>query len=145
MKEKITDKSINIKEIVGDSASDKTPNIKSFMSALMAQEEKTRITVMMELLKMGNLEFITEYPNFTYTKYMTKLETWRTSVEQVFNLDDTEGEQIVKSMEQAFMKKNVSHKRRRSHEMVNALRGEDANSNVLDHEHKGIRKFLGLR
>lgn len=138
-------KGLTIKEIV-ESGNDKgVPNIKSFMSAIMAQEEKTRITVMMELLKMGNLEFITEYPNFTYTKYMTKLETWRTSVEQVFNLEEDESEQIVKAMEQAFMKKNVSHKRRRSHEMVNALRGEDANNNVLDHEHKGIRKFLGLR
>lgn len=118
---------------------------KSFMSMITSQEEKTRITVMMELLKMSNLEFITEYPNFTYTKYMTKLETWRASVQEVFNLDDEQSDKIVKAMENAFMKKNVSHKRRRSHEMVNALRGEDANANVLDHENKGLRRFLGLR
>jgi hypothetical protein len=121
------------------------PDLKSFMQLVASQEEKTRIFVMLELLKQANLEFITEYPNFTYTKVMTKFATWRTSVQEVFNLSDIETDVIVKSMTEEFMKKNVSHKRRRSHELVNALRGEDANANVLDHEHKGLRRFLGLR
>lgn len=119
-------------------------DLKSFMEIIHAQEEKTRMTVMLELLKESNLEFITEYPNFTYTKAMTKLATWRESIKDVFNLEDAEADTIVKEMSLQFMKKNVSHKRRRSHELVNALRSEDANSNVLDHEHKGLRRFTGL-
>lgn len=120
--------------------------VKSFMQLVSAQEEKTRISVMLELLRASNLEFITEYPNFTYTKAMTKYETWRTSVMQTFNLNEDDTDTIcVQAMETAFMKKNVSHKRRRSHELVNALRGEDVSNNVLDHEHKGLRRFLGLR
>lgn len=122
-----------------------SPDIKSFMQAVSQQDEKTRIYVMLELLKMENLEFITEYPNFQYTKAMTKFATWRTSVQQVFNLDDKEGDVIVQSMTTEFMKKNVSHKRRRSSEIVNALRGEDSRSGEGNDEHKGIRKFLGLR
>lgn len=118
---------------------------KSFMDAILAAEEKTRFTLMLELLKVNNLEFITEYPNFNYTKAMTRLATWRESVKEVFNLEEEEADTIVKEMSEQFMKKNVSHKRRRSHELVNALRGEDSSGNVLDHEHKGFRRFLGLR
>lgn len=118
---------------------------KSFMEAVLYAEEKTRFTLMLELLKESNLEFITEYPNFSYTKAMTKLATWRQSVKEVFNLEEQEADTVVKEMCQQFMRKNVSHKRRRSHEMVNALRGEDVSSNVLDHEHKGIKRFLGMR
>jgi hypothetical protein len=121
------------------------PESKSFMEEIMQAEEKTRFTLMLELLKMANLEFITEYPNFTYTKHMTKLATWRESVKEVFGLSEEESDVIVKEMSEQFMKKNVSHKRRRSHELVNALRGEDSNNNVLDHERKGFRRFLGLR
>ncbi len=120
-------------------------NVKSFMDLVSQQDEKTRISVMLELLNMNNLEFITEYPNFTYTKAMTKFATWRTSVQEVFNLDDANADVIVKSMTSEFMKKNVSHKRRRAHEIVNALRSEDAGGNVLDHENKGLRRFLGIR
>ena len=120
-------------------------DIKSFMSLVASQEEKTRIYIMEQLLKQSNLEFITEYPNFTYTKAMTRFATWRTSAQEVFNLTEGESDVIVQAMTQEFMKKNVSHKRRRAHEIVNALRSEDASSNVLDHEHKGMRKFLGLR
>lgn len=118
---------------------------KSFMEAILQAEEKTRFTLMLELLKTSNLEFITEYPNFNYTKAMTRLATWRESVKEVFNLEEEEADTIVKEMSEQFMKKNVSHKRRRSHELVNALRGEDSAGNVLDHEHKGIKRFLGLR
>jgi hypothetical protein len=133
-------------ETISDQSIPQTqPDLKSFMSLVASQEEKTRIYVMLELLKMQNLEFITEYPNFSYTKAMTKFATWRTSVQEVFNLSAPETDVIVDSMTREFMKKNVSHKRRRSHEIVNALRGDDASSNVLDHEHKGLRRFLGLR
>ena len=120
-------------------------DMKSFMSLIAQQEEKTRIYVMLELLKMQNLEFITEYPNFQYTKAMTKFATWRNSVSEVLHLADNEQDVIVKTMTEEFMKKNVSHKRRRSHELVNALRSEDASMNPLDHEHRGLRKFLGMR
>lgn len=124
---------------------EKSTDLKSFMELIQSQEEKHRFTVMLELLKMANLEFITEYPNFTYTKAMTKYMTWRESIKEVCNFSDEESDNIVNEMCTQFMKKNVSHKRRRSHELVNALRGEDASGNVLDHEHKGIRRFLGLR
>lgn len=117
---------------------------KSFLDAVLYAEEKTRFTLMLELLKKENLEFITEYPNFNYTKAMTRLATWRESIKEVFNLEDSEADVIVKEMSEQFMKKNVSHKRRRSHELVNALRGEDSSGNVLDHEHRGIRRFLGM-
>jgi len=121
-----------------------SPENKSFMEAILLAEEKTRFTLMLELLKESNLEFITEYPNFNYTKAMTRLSTWRQSVKEVFNLEEEEADSVVKEMTTQFMKKNVSHKRRRSHELVNALRGEDSSGNVLDHEHKGLKRFLGM-
>lgn len=123
----------------------KTQEAKSFMEWVALAEEKTRFTLMLELLKESNLEYVTEYPNFNYTKAMTKLSTWRESVRDVFNLEEQEADTVVKEMCVQFMRKNVSHKRRRAHELVNALRSEDVGSNVLDHEHKGLRRFLGLR
>ena len=120
-------------------------NIKSFWEILSQQEEKTRIYIMQMLLDPRNIEFITEYPDFGYTKAMTRFATWTKSIQQVTDLDDNDITEVVDTMCLEFMKKNVSHKRRRSHEIVNALKGEDASANVLDHEHRGLRRFLGLR
>ena len=146
----------------------KASEVKSFFDIINAQEEKHRYTVIMELLNYGknnnsNLEALTEYPNFNYTKFMTKLATYTDAVSQTLNLDDgirvennmvvyhpelderTEHNRQVSTMCIEFMKKNMSHKRRRSHEIVNALRGDPVDTNVLEHEHKGMRRFLGLR
>lgn len=119
--------------------------IKSFWDVISQQEEKTRIYIMQQLLDPRNLEFITEYPDFGYTKAMTRFATWSKSIKQVTDMDEEEITEVVDTMCIEFMKKNVSHKRRRAHEIVNALKGEEAGTNVLDHENRGLRRFLGLR
>src|SRR5688572_23371915 len=94
-------------------------DMKSFMDLISKSEDKTKITALLELLKEGNLELITEYPTVKYTKEMTKLNTWRTSISEVFNLDEEDSDTIVKEMCRQFMLKMVSHKRRRAVEIVN--------------------------
>ena len=120
---------------------------KSFAEMFTSADEKTRITVMLELLKHDNLEFITEYPSFQYTKAMTKYEAWTHDVASVIDLEPEYIDEIVGSvpaMAKAFMKKNVSHKRRRAQEIVNSLKGEESNTTVLN-EHKSLRNYLGMR
>ena len=118
---------------------------KSFWQMISQQEEKTRIFIMQQLLNENNLEFITEYPNFTYTKAMTRMATWTKSIKQVTDLDDEDISDVVDTMCMEFMKKNVSHKRRRAQEIVNALKGEESGSINGEMERSGLRKFLGLR
>lgn len=118
---------------------------KSFWEIISQQEEKTRIFIMQQLLNEANLEFITEYPNFNYTKAMTRFATWTQSIRQVTDLDDADISEVVDVMCNEFMKKNVSHKRRRAQEIVNALKGEESNANVFEQDRAGLRKYLGLR
>lgn len=119
-------------------------DMKSFMDLIAKSEDKTKITALLELLKESNLELITEYPTVKYTKEMTKLNTWRTSIEQVFNLDEDDRDTIILEMCRQFMLKMVSHKRRRSVEIVNALKNDDANTNIFN-ENSGRKRFLGMR
>jgi len=119
------------------------PDIKSFMDMISKQEDKTAMFVLMQLLNHENLEFITEYPNVTYTKLITKLMTWRASVQEVFNLDDEDADMVVKEMVHQFMLKMTSHKRRRAQEIVGALK-HDPNSNTIYLEGQKRKRFFGL-
>ena len=123
----------------------KATDAKSFWQMISQQEEKTRIFIMQQLLNENNLEFITEYPNFNYTKAMTRFATWSKSIKQVTDLDDDELTEVIDVMCNEFMKKNVSHKRRRAQEIVNALKGEESGNVNGELERSGLRKFLGLR
>ena len=123
----------------------KATDAKSFWQMISQQEEKTRIFIMQQLLNENNLEFITEYPNFNYTKAMTRFATWSKSIKQVTDLDDDELTEVIDVMCNEFMKKNVSHKRRRAQDIVNALKGEESGNVNGELERSGLRKFLGLR
>ena len=73
------------------------------------------------------------------------MATWTKSIKQVTDLDDEDISDVVDTMCMEFMKKNVSHKRRRAQEIVNALKGEESGSINGEMERSGLRKFLGLR
>lgn len=120
--------------------------IEEFKQYNKIAEEKTVITLLEKLLDTDLLEFITEYPSTAYTKEMTKLMTYITSYIQVYNLDidDTDDCKVIEVMCHEFMLKMTSHKRRRSHEIVNGASRNDSSVSVLS-ENKGIKRFLGLR
>lgn len=129
----------------------------SIMDIIAKQDEKTRITALLELLKiydipvsivgekrtLTNLELITEYPNVRYTKELTKNETWRESVRQVFDLADSEQEKIIGIMDYQFMLKMTSHRRKRAQEIVNALKNEIAGTEVIPERTK-TKRFFGM-
>lgn len=130
--------------------------MKQFMDLALSREDKTRIYIMEKLLPVYQgeiermlLEFVTEYPDFTYTKAMTKYETWIDTIKSMGDMNDKELKDtvgIVDTMTFAFMKKNVAHKRRGRHEIVNALRGEDVNQEQREREKAGLFGwFRGLR
>ena len=117
-----------------------------FRKYIELAEEKTAITLLEKLVDERFLEFITEYPSTQYTKEMTKLLTYCTTYVQVFNLDvdDEDDCIIVKEMAHQFMLKMTSHKRRRSHELVNGASRNNTDMKVLN-ENKGIKKLFGIR
>lgn len=118
--------------------------VSEFKKYLELAEEKTVITLLEKLVNDKYLEFITEYPSTQYTKAMTRLNTWRTSIEEVYNLDKEDSDIIVKEMCVQFMLKMTSHKRRRSHELVNGASRQDTGQQILN-ENKGLKKFLGIK
>lgn len=120
--------------------------VQEFKKYIELAEEKTVITLLEKLVDPRILEFITEYPSTQYTKEMTKLMTYVVSYCQVYNLDidDDEDMIIIKEMCNQFMLKMTSHKRRRSHELVNGASRQDVGNNILN-ENKGIKRLFGIR
>ena len=118
--------------------------VSEFKKYLELAEEKTVITLLEKLVNPNYLEFITEYPSTQYTKAMTRLMTWRESATEVFNLSEEDADVIVNEMCTQFMLKMTSHKRRRSHELVNGASRQDTGVQVLN-ENKGLKKFLGIK
>lgn len=118
-------------------------------------EDKTVITLLQKLLDDNLLEFITEYPSVQYTKEMVKLETYVIQYMQTYNIQpykDTDGNivldqedvQVIKTMCKEFMLKMTSHKRRRAQEIVNGASRQESTNTVIS-EHKGLKRFLGLK
>ena len=120
--------------------------VQEFRKYIELAEEKTAITLLEKLVDERFLEFITEYPSTQYTKEMTKLMTYTVSYAQTYNLDieDENDMEIIEEMCRQFMLKMTSHKRRRSHELVNGASRQDSGVQVLQ-ENKGLKRFLGVR
>lgn len=124
-----------------------TVDMSSLMDVISKHEDKTKVTVLRDIFKDVDdrtLEFITEYPTVKYTKELTKLNTWRESVKQVFELSTEQEDIIVKEMCNQFMLKMTSHRGNRVKAIINALRNEDSGTRVYD-DNRGMRKFLGVR
>lgn len=120
--------------------------VQEFRKYIELAEEKTAITLLEKLVDERFLEFITEYPSTQYTKEMTKLKTYVISYCQCYNLelDEQEDVQIINEMCRQFMYKMTSHKRRRSHELVNGASRQQTDMKVLN-ENKGIKRLFGLK
>lgn len=131
--------------------------VQEFRKYIEMAEEKTAITLLEKLVDNRFLEFITEYPSTAYTKEMTKLMTFVTSYMQVYNIsydelinnDGTPNYQnddviIIREMCNQFMLKMTSHKRRRSHELVNGASRQNTEMKVLN-ENKGVKRLFGIR
>jgi len=131
---------------------DSKRQVEEFQKFIALAEDKTVITLLSKLLDKDLLEFITEYPSVQYTKEMVKLTTYVKTYMQTYNIYpneegiyDNDEMQIIEEMCTQFMKKMTSHKRRRSHEIVNGASRQDANSAVNVSEHKGLKRFLGIK
>jgi hypothetical protein len=120
--------------------------VQEFRKYIELAEEKTAITLLEKLVDDRFLEFITEYPSTAYTKEMTKLMTYVTTYAVTFNLDpeDEDDMIIIRTMCREFMYKMTSHKRRRSHELVNGASRQQTDVKVLN-ENKGIKRLFGAR
>lgn len=137
----------NFKNVSSITSAEAESKYQEFRKFVEFAEEKTAITLLEKLVSKDReiLEFITEYPSTKYTKEMTKLMTYITSYMQVYNLDidDDDDMIIISEMCRQFMLKMTSHKRRRSHEMVNGASRQDVGQVVLN-ENKGIKRLLGI-
>lgn len=120
--------------------------VQEFRKYIELAEEKTVITLLEKLVDERNLEFITEYPSTQYTKEMTKLMTYVTSYAKTYNLDLESEDDCIEIVEMCrqFMLKMTSHKRRRSHELVNGASRQTTETKILN-ENKGIKKLFGMR
>jgi len=120
--------------------------VQEFRKYIELAEEKTAITLLEKLVDDRYLEFITEYPSTSYTKEMTKLKTYVVSYSQCYNLDPEDQEDciIINEMCRQFMYKMTSHKRRRSHELVNGASRNNTDMKVLN-ENKGVKRLFGIR
>jgi hypothetical protein len=122
-----------------------------------ATKEKSKIDAVLELTNPEHLEFLTEWPTTNYTKMATKLMTWRQTITELGNLDDgqrfengrfvyhpefDETDTLIKEMVAQFMLKMTSHKRRRSQEIVTALK-DDLHSPIYNMENKMKRSLFG--
>lgn len=126
--------------------------IEDFKRYLQLAEDKTVITLLEKLVDERLLEYITEYPTVQYTKEMVKLKTYVATYLQTYNImPDANGEydnedvHMIDEMCRQFMLKMTSHKRRRSHEIVNGASRQDATNAVNLSEHKGMKRFLGIK
>jgi hypothetical protein len=128
--------------------------IDSFMKAMDKFQDKTPMIVLLELLKNdktidGHLPLISESPNVNYTKALTKLATWRASMNEVFNInpdkypEDKEFDDIViYEMIRYFLTFMVGHKRRRAIEIVQGVKGGENQGNVIvEQKRRGILGF----
>jgi hypothetical protein len=120
--------------------------VQEFRKYIELAEEKTAITLLEKLVDERVLEFITEYPSTQYTKEMTKLMTYVRSYAQVYNLNEDEHDDmiIIEEMCRQFMLKMTSHKRRRSHELVNGASRQNTDMKILN-ENKGIKRLFGIK
>lgn len=118
-------------------------------------EDKTVITLLEKLVDDKLLEYITEYPSTQYTKMMVKLKTYAVQYLQTYNVRpylqdgkivlDSEDVEVIETMCYQFMLKMTSHKRRRSHEIVNGASRQESTNPVNVAEHKGLKRFLGIK
>lgn len=121
--------------------------MKEFERFVKLAEDKTVITLLEKLVDDRLLEYITEYPSVQYTKEMVKLMTYAKTFVSTYNLDieETADTEIIIEMCHQFMLKMTSHKRRRAHEIVNGASRQESNNPVNVQEHKGLKRFLGMK
>lgn len=141
-------------------SSSKSSDIEEFEKFIKLAEDKTVITLLEKLVDDKLLEYITEYPSVTYTKEMVKLKTYVKQYCQTYNIYpykvkdnegierwafDNEDIEVINEMCYQFMLKMTSHKRRRSHEIVNGASRQESTNPVNVSEHKGLKRFLGIK
>lgn len=126
-----------------------------FKEYLELAEDKTVITLLEKLVDDRLLEYTTEYPSVAYTKEMVKLKTYVVQYCQTYNIVpyeidgkitlDNEDIIVIEEMCRQFMLKMTSHKRRRAHEIVNGASRQESTTQVNLSEHKGLKRFLGIK
>lgn len=139
-----------------ESIQSKHSDIEEYERFLRLAEDKTVITLLEKLVDDKLLEYITEYPSVQYTKEMVKLKTYCVQYLQTYNVRPYKGEngnyvidsediEVIETMCYQFMLKMTSHKRRRSHEIVNGASRQESTTTVNMSEHKGLKRFLGIK
>lgn len=129
----------------------------SILDMISKQTNLDKMMVLMEFLKAYDLEIniagekknvntqelLTELPNVKYTKEVTKNETWRWCVKQVYHYESIDTEKIVGAMDKEFMLKMIPHKRKREQSIINGLKNDLAGTEVLPEKNRR-KRFFGM-
>lgn len=102
-----------------------------------------KISVAGQEVKILNQLLTTEMPNVNYTKTLTKNESWRFHVQEVFHLPHIDDEKIVGSMDTHFVLNMIPLRRKRAQEIVNGLKNDVAGAEVIPSNVKR-KRFFGL-
>lgn len=119
------------------------PQSKSFIDSIMKSDNPDIWKILVAFIPEDmtpdnprNLFLLTEWPNSKYTKEVTKLETWYSTVKHALGYDAVP----VKHMDFYFARSMVSHRRGREKNMLQALRGND--TTVINAEQKTRTKRM---
>lgn len=129
----------------------------SIMDIIQKQQQMDKVQALLKLLeisqidteivgekyKLLNLELITEYTGKDVTKFMVKNETTRRFLKAVYHYKDINDEKIIGTMDSQIMLKMTSHRRKRAQEVINGLKNDVANTEIIPTNQKK-KKFFGM-
>ena len=132
-------------------------NSQSIMDIINKAQQMDKVQALLKLLEISdldiniagdpykvlNLELITEYTGKDTTKFMVKNETYRKTIQKVYHYRNINDEKLIGFMDAQIQLKMTSHRRKRSQEIINGLKNDVANTEVIP---QNVRKkrFFGL-
>lgn len=132
-------------------------NTQTILDLIAKQQQMDKVQALLKLLaieqldieiagepyKVLNLELITEYTGKDTTKFMVKNETWRKTAQEVLHYKDINDEKLVGFMNSQIQLKMISHRRKRTTEIINGLKNEIATSEVIPNKTR-TKRFFGM-
>jgi len=129
----------------------------SIMDIISKQQQMDKVQALLKLLEIAeldisitgdkykvlNLELITEYTGKDTTKFMVKNETYRRTIQKVYHYKNLDDEKLIGFMDVQVMLKMISHRRKRAQEIINGLKNDIANTEVIPQNVKK-KRFFGL-
>jgi|SRR6185503_5091289 hypothetical protein len=129
----------------------------SIMDIISKQQQMDKVQALLKLLeitdidititgdkyKVLNLELITEYTGKDMTKFMVKNETYRRTIQKAYHYRKLDDEKLIGYMDSQIILKMNSHRRKRVQEIINGLKNDVANTEVIPQNVKK-KRFFGL-